>query len=426
LATERADLTSAPAREQELAPGMESREQELAQVLEAREQELALCRRALQVAEERLRDLAEAQVVGRLAGGVAHSFNNLLTSMELDTELALSRLPQSDPIRKHLVAVQSAVARGGTLVRQLLAFGRERPPRPRALDLNRLVTEVGESLHQLLAERVELVLDLIPGLPPVCVDPLRLEQVVLTLAANAWEAMPEGGRLRLATEAARPPETRVALTVSDTGRGLSEEALTHLFEPLFSAWEEGGLGLSLAWTREVIEQAGGRIEVASRLGQGTTLRLLLPTVEPVAPVAATAAEPPAPFGAETILLVEDEGDLRRPLAEILEDRGYLVLAAASGGEALRLAARHDGPIHLLVTDVVMPGISGRELASQLTPKRPETRVIFTTGYPEDVVAEEQLLGDGPHHFLKKPFSSQALMQLIQEVLQLPAAGPQRG
>ncbi len=381
------------------------------------------------MSEERLRDLAEAQVVGRLAGGVAHSFNNLLTAMACDTELALSRLPETDPIRKHLAAVQSAVERGGTLVRQLLAFGREREPRPRALDLNRVVVEVGESVRQLVAERIELVLDMTPGLPPVRMDPLQMEQVLLTLAANAWEAMPDGGRLRIATAAALPPEPRVQLTVSDTGRGIGEEALAHLFEPLYSTWEAGGLGLGLAWARDVIEQAGGKIEVESRPGDGSTFRILVPTVEPVVPdrpggdgvdVADVALRDAAvsPFhGAETILLVEDEGDLRRPLAEILEDRGYLVLAAASGAEAMDLASRHDGPIHLLVTDVVMPGMSGQELARLLTPLRTETKVIFTTGYPEDMVAEETLLGDGPYRFLKKPFSSQALMLLMQEVLQ---------
>jgi CheY-like chemotaxis protein len=382
------------------------------------------------VSEERLRDLAEAQVVGRLAGGVAHSFNNLLTAMACDTELALSRLPETDPIRKHLTAVQSAVERGGTLVRQLLAFGREREPRPRALDLNRVVVEVGESVRQLVAERIELVLDMTPGLPPVRMDPLQMEQVLLTLAANAWEAMPDGGRLRIATAAALPPETRVQLTVSDTGRGIGEEALAHLFEPLYSTWEAGGLGLGLAWAQEVVKQAGGKIEVESRPGEGSTFRILVPTVEPVVPAGISPMSPMAPMspmspwepavspfhGAETILLVEDEGDLRRPLAEILEDRGYLVLAAASGAEAMDLASRHDGPIHLLVTDVVMPGISGQELARLLTPLRPETKVIFTTGYPEDMVAEETLLGDGPYRFLKKPFSSQALMLLMQEVL----------
>ena len=377
------------------------------------------------MSEERLRDLAEAQVVGRLAGGVAHSFNNLLTAMACDTELALSRLPETDPIRKHLTAVQSAVERGGTLVRQLLAFGREREPRPRALDLNRVVVEVGESVRQLVAERIELVLDMTPGLPPVRMDPLQMEQVLLTLAANAWEAMPDGGRLRIATAAALPPEPRVQLTVSDTGRGIGEEALAHLFEPLYSTWEAGGLGLGLAWARDVVEQAGGKIEVESRPGEGSTFRILVPTVEPVvpaglSPMASGALRDAAvsPFhGAETILLVEDEGDLRRPLAEILEDRGYLVLAAASGAEAMDLASRHDGPIHLLVTDVVMPGMSGQELARLLTPLRTETKVIFTTGYPEDMVAEETLLGDGPYRFLKKPFSSQALMLLMQEVLQ---------
>ncbi len=393
------------------------------------EEELALARRALRVSEERLRDLAEAQVVGRLAGGVVHSFNNLLTAMAFDTELALARLPAGDPICHHLQAVQSAVERGGTLVRQLLAFGRERRPRPRVLELNRLVAEVGESVRQLLAGRIELILDLTPGLPAVRMDALQIEQVLLTLAANAWEAMAEGGRLRIGTAAALPPETRVQLIVEDTGRGMDEEALAHLFEPLYSDWEEGGLGLGLAWARGVVEQAGGRIDVSSRPGEGSTFRILVPTVEPtgmagtgVTAVGARGATLPLrdlssmPFGAETILLVEDEGDLRRPLAEILENRGYLVLSAASGAEAMDLAKRHAGPIHLLVTDVVMPGMSGQELARLLTPLRAETKVIFTTGYPEDVVAEESLLGDGPYHFLKKPFSSQALMLLMQDVL----------
>jgi two-component system cell cycle sensor histidine kinase/response regulator CckA len=370
------------------------------------EAELALARRALRVSEERLRDLAEAQVVGRLAGGVVHSFNNLLTAMAFDTELALSGLPEGDPVCHHLQAVQSAVERGGALVRQLLDFGREHKPRPRALELNRVVTEVGESVRQLVAGRIELVLDLTPGLPQVRMDAIQIEQVLLTLAANAWEAMAEGGRLRIATAAARPPETRVQLLVEDTGRGMDEAALAHLFEPLYSNWEEGGLGLGLAWARGVLERAGGRIDVESRPGEGSTFRIFLPTVESTGAAAAPARAADLPdlasFAAATILLVEDEGDLRRPLAEILENRGYLVLSAASGAEAMDLAKRHAGPIHLL--------------ARLLTPLRTETRVIFTTGYPEDVVAEESLLGDGPYHFLKKPFSSQALMVLIQDVL----------
>ncbi|HEV7518779.1 MAG TPA: ATP-binding protein, partial [Thermoanaerobaculia bacterium] len=263
MATEELDLESTLARVTEL------------------EAELALARRAIRVSEERLRDLAEAQVVGRLAGGVAHSFNNLLTAMAFDTELALSRLPAADPIRKHLAAVQSAIERGGTLVRQLLAFGRERATRPRALDLNRLVTEVGESVRQLVGERIDLAFDLAPGLPPVRMDAIQMEQVLLTLAANAWEAMPEGGRLRIGTAAARPPESRVELSVTDTGRGMDGEALSHLFEPLYSTWEEGGIGLGLIWVRDMVEQAGGRIDVESRPGEGTTFRLLLPTVEPV-------------------------------------------------------------------------------------------------------------------------------------------------
>jgi CheY-like chemotaxis protein len=261
-------------------------------------------------------------------------------------------------------------------------------------------------------------------------DALQMEQVLLTLAANAWEAMAAsatssetigGGQLRIATAAALPPETRVQLVVTDTGRGMDEVALAHLFDPLYGNWEEGGLGLGLAWAREIVEQAGGRIDVESRPGEGSTFRILVPTVEPTGaaargPLADSRDLAPDHLGAETVLLVEDEGDLRRPLAEILENRGYLVLSAASGAEALDLANRHAGPIHLLVTDVVMPGMSGQELARLLTPLRTETKVIFTTGYPEDVVAEESLLGDGPYHFLKKPFSSQALMSLMREVL----------
>jgi CheY-like chemotaxis protein len=275
-------------------------------------------------------------------------------------------------------------------------------------------------VRQLVGERIDLAFDLAPGLPPVRMDAIQMEQVLLTLAANAWEAMPEGGRLRIGTAAARPPESRVELSVTDTGRGMDGEALSHLFEPLYSTWEEGGIGLGLIWVRDMVEQAGGRIDVESRPGEGTTFRLLLPTVEPVegteSAQAGDLAEPSPLFGVETILLVEDEGDLRRPLAEILADRGYRVLSAASGDEAMELAAGHDGPIHVLVTDVVMPGMSGQELARLLTPQRTEMKVIFTTGYPEDMVAEETLLGDGPYHFLKKPFSSQALMLLMQEVL----------
>ncbi|HTQ80189.1 MAG TPA: response regulator, partial [Thermoanaerobaculia bacterium] len=299
---------------------------------------------------------------------------------------------------------------------------RERKPRPRAVDLNRLITEMADTLNRLLGERIRLDLDLTPGIPPVCMDPLQVEQILLTLAANSWEAMPEGGTLRLATELPHPPEPRLPLLVSDTGRGMEPEILDHLFNSLWGAGNErvarGGVpGLGLPWAREVVEQAGGKIEVTSRPAAGSTFRLLLPTVEPLAlsPLSGGLFLHSL-HGAETILLVEDEDELRRPLTELLEDRGYLVLAAGDGLQALTLAAQHDGPLHLLVTDVVLPGMSGQELARELVSLRRETRVIFTTGYPEDVVAEERLRGDGPCSVLKKPFTSQALMQLIQEVL----------
>ena len=396
--------------------------------------ELARARRALKEHEARLARLGEAEAVGRLAGSVAHSFNNLLTALGCDAELALSRLPPGDPVRQHVAAVGRSIELGGALVRQLLSFGRERQRRQRTVRVAELLTDLEDLLRRLLGEQIRLTIEAAPDLPPVALP--QFEQVLLTLLANARDAMPQGGRLLIRAVRAREatgaagaggPEgpksetEMVELTVADTGAGMDAEVQEQAFHPLFTTKEESDAGLDLAWVRGVVEAAGGAIEVDSRPGQGTSFRLLLPAEREGEPerkqgrAGHAAAVTARTAGAETLLLVEDEENVRRPMVEILEDRGYVVLAAADGAEAARLAERYRGPIHLLVTDLVLPGLSGRELAALLGQRRPETRVLYTTGYPDDLVAEASDKGRGPR-LLRKPFTGQALVETVRRLL----------
>lgn len=383
-------------------------------------EELARARRALKEHEARLARLGEVEAVGRLAGSVAHSLNNLLTALACDAELALSRLPAGDPVRRHVASVGRAIERGGALVRQLLAFGRERTSRPRTVRPGELLAELADLMRRLLGERIELTLDVARRLPAVALP--QFEQVLLTLLANARDAMPGGGRLSVKASAARDlPGGGIELIVADTGEGMDAEARARLFDPLFSTKGEGGgdPALGLAWVHGVVEQAGGRIEVASRPGEGATFRLLLPAAREADSrerAGARPAEAAETGAAETLLLVEDEENVRSPMAELLEDRGYLVLSAADGAEAARIAERHRGPIHLLVTDVILPGMSGQEVAALLTERRPEVKVLYTTGYPDELVGGSMLPGGRPASLLRKPFTGQALVAMIREML----------
>ena len=365
--------------------------------------------------------------LGRLAGGVAHDFNNLLTAMLGHVELLQAELPPDDPRHADLREIAEAGARASSLTRQLLAFARRQPVAPRDVSLNTLVTGLGRLLRRLLGEDVTLHTELAEPLWAVRVDPGQLEQVVLNLAVNGRDAMPGGGTLTIATRnvdldtnpseaPALPPGRYVQLSVADTGTGISPSDLQHIFEPFFTTKELGkGTGLGLATTYGIAAQAGGTVTVRSTPGAGSEFVVWLP-----ARPAATATAP-APAGVavdlttghETILVAEDEPQVRALVASVLRGRGYTVLAAASGPEALAAARAHDGPIHLLVSDVVMPRMSGPQLAEALGRERPDVPVLFMSGYAD------RAEGRGiPAHvpLVQKPFSLADLTRRVRAVL----------
>lgn len=393
---------------------------------------------------------AQAQsmdAMGRLAGGIAHVFNNLLTAVACETELALARLAGDDPVRKNLREIEKVGQRGAALARQLLAFSGRQVLHPRVLQLNHLLSGMEERVRRFLGNDIELRLDLHPDLDRVLVDPDQFEQVVMNLVSNARDAMPQGGSLTLETMnadvadvadvadgseeadaepgdappvsgmAERPekPGRYVLLKVSDSGPGMQEEVRRHAFEPFFSTkggMEITGLGLSTAYG--IVHQSGGEILADSEPGSGTRFHIYIPSSE------RTAADegdlPRQETGEwETLLLVEDEENVRRPLQQILGSRGYQVLAAADALEAIQISQAHVGPIHLMITDILMDGLSGVELAERLSFKRPEMRVLFATGYPAGLTEGSNLGGEA--NLLKKPFSGRELTAKIREILE---------
>lgn len=385
-----------------------------------------------QLLENQLLQAMKMEAVGRLAGGVAHDFNNYLTSIIGNVSLALIDLPPGDPLHEPLTETNKAAERAADLTRQLLAFSRKQIIEPRVVDLNELVGNLGKMLARLLGEDVDLRIVLAAGLCRVKVDPGQFEQVLVNLAVNARDAMPDGGLLVIETaieelDAAYCSKhvgvtagTFVRLSVSDTGHGLSPEARAHLFEPFFTTKEHGkGTGLGLATSYGAVQQVGGRIEVYSEPGKGTCFKLYLPC----ALGASTTLAVPKPArmvgGTETILLVEDEPLVRVTSAKLLARLGYQVIQAADGQEALRLAARHPGTIELLLTDVVMPGMNGRTLSQRLVEQRPEARVLFASGYTENVIVIHGVLEDGIN-FIGKPYSPAALATKIRAILDATA------
>ena len=381
----------------------------------------------LRASEERLRQAHKMEAIGQLAGGVAHDFNNLLTVINGYADILRGQLPQGGEAGESVHAILEAGQRAAALTGQLLAFSRKAMVQPRLVDLNEVVESAARMLRRLIGERITLVSHLKPGLPVVRIDPGQIEQVVMNLAVNARDAMPEGGTLVVETTelllpamiATETGEFRaghaVQLTVSDTGHGMSEEVRARVFEPFFTTKGVGkGTGLGLATVYGIIRQAGGHVEVASAPGRGTTFRVLLP----VAPAEGrTVAEAPAPVppGTETVLLVEDEEAVRRLALVALQRRGYRVLPAGSAAEAMALATGHQGKVDLLLTDVVMPDMGGRQLAEALRTRRPGLKVLFMSGYTDDLVLRDGVAGTD-HPFLQKPFSVAALARRVREVL----------
>src|SRR5436309_3153503 len=372
------------------------------------------------------------EAVGRLAGGIAHDFNNLLTVITSYSDLLLEDLAPGDAKRDDVEQVRKAADGAAALTRQLLAFSRQQVLEPRVVSLSAVVSGVQKILRRVIGEDIELAITLAPDLGAVRADVGQLEQVLMNLAVNARDAMPTGGRLTIETanvehdpDYARDQEAAAVrrfamLAVSDTGCGMDEATKARIFEPFFTTKEPGkGTGLGLATVYGIVQQAGGFIWVYSEPDQGTTFKIYLPQVEaPLEGRAVGAAPGDLPRGTETILLVEDAAAVRAVTRQVLERQGYTVLEAAHGAAALQTAAGHPGPIHLLLTDVVMPVLSGRQLADQLARLRPDAKVLYASGYTDDAVVRHGVLEAGIS-YLQKPFTADSLARKVREVLDRP-------
>jgi two-component system cell cycle sensor histidine kinase/response regulator CckA len=373
--------------------------------------------------EEQLRQAHKLEAVGRLASGIARDFNNLLTAILGCSDLVRERLPPNDDGRELLGHINDAAARAADLVRQLLAFGQRQMFRPRVLNLNEVVRQALPALQHLLGPTVGVSLALAPTAPRVRADAAQLEQVLLSLAANARDAMPEGGRLTLETAETILTEREVAgqnlrgrcavLRVSDTGRGMDETTLGRLFEPYFTTRELGkGSGLGLATVYGIVKQSGGHVVAASEPGNGSRFTIYLPAVSEPASMPPPVAGSTSVRGTETVLVAEDEAAVLLLLRTVLEERGYNVLTARDGAEALEAFEQHAGPLHLLLTDISMPRMDGIALAGEVLRRRPQTRVLLISGY-----APESLARALPHaSFLAKPFAPRELLARVRAVL----------
>ena len=391
---------------------------------------------AMRRSEEQLRQAVKMEAVGRLAGGVAHDFNNILTGITGYSELLLMNLNDQDPLRHDVEEIKNAADRAASLTRQLLAFSRKQMLKMQPLDLNVVVANMDRMLKRIIGEDIDLVTIAGPGQATVKADPGQMEQVILNLAVNARDAMPQGGKLTIETARleldasyARQhlevhPGPYVMLAISDTGLGLDQETQAHIFEPFFTTKGPGqGTGLGLSTVYGIIKQSGGYIYVYSEPGQGTTFKIYLPRLKDEVALA-QPGEPGAPSrpGMETILLVEDEEIVRQVARRILERNGYTVKEAGLGTEALLLSKHNSGPIHLLLTDVVMPEMSGRELAELLTQQRPGIKVLYMSGHTENAIVHHGVLEQGIA-FIQKPFKHDLLLQKVREVLDRPLSGP---
>jgi len=383
--------------------------------------------------EQQLRQSQKMEAVGRLAGGIAHDFNNLLMVISGYCEFLLDRVGADPELRGPAQEIANAANRATALTRQLLAFSRKQMLAPKILDLNAVVTENLKLLDRLIGEDIDMVM--VPGanLGAVKADPGQVEQVIMNLAVNARDAMPSGGKLTLETSNVTLDETYarfhppaqpgeyVMIAISDTGMGMDTETQTHIFEPFYTTKGLKGTGLGLSTVYGIIKQSGGFIYVYSEQGKGTTFKIYLPRVSATGesisaqlPVATMQSEP----GKETILVVEDETNLRRLARQFLEKQGYTVLEAADGALAIKVSALYPGPIHLLLTDVIMPGMNGRELANQLSRVRPEMKVLYMSGYTENAIGHNGTLDVGIT-LLQKPFTLPALQSKVREVIDSP-------
>jgi len=379
---------------------------------------------------EQLRQSQKMEAVGRLAGGIAHDFNNLLTVITGYVELAALRLKPEDPMRLELSEIDTAARRAADLTRQLLAFSRQQVLRPSVINLNTVVSDTDKMLRRVIGEDIELVTRLSEHLGAVKADTGQIVQVLLNLAVNARDAMPKGGTLTIETSGTEldesysafhffdvSPGPYVRLDVSDTGSGMDAKTLSHIFEPFFTTKEVGkGTGLGLATVYGIVKQSGGHVTVYSEPGLGTTFKIYLPGVDDLSK-SATQSSPHAreTGGTETILVVEDDEAVRKLTCRSLEAKGYTTLPAANAGEALLLCQEHPAEIHLMITDVVMPHVSGRELAQRVTALRPRMKLLFMSGYTDDAILHHGVLDAGTP-FLQKPFTPRSLVQKVRDVL----------
>lgn len=380
--------------------------------------------------ERQLQQAQKMEAIGRLAGGVAHDFNNLITVITGYSELVLRSMEEDNPLRRYIEEMKRAGERAALLTRQLLTFSRKQPVEMRLLDLNAVIAETEKMLRRLIGEDIELITLLRPGIGCVRADPGQLQQVLMNLVINARDAMPQGGRVTIQTDWVEldatyaachvnvQPGPYVVLSVSDTGCGMDAETMSHIFEPFFTTkGPDKGTGLGLATVYGIVMQSGGHIDVTSEVGMGTTFKIYLPRIVSSLESEETTGGPSrrAPGGAETILVAEDEPLVRELIREVLERKGYTILEASDGREALDMARRHPGPIHLLLTDVVMPQMSGPELVKQLCCERPETKVLFMSGYSSRAGGLLNLL-ESSAVFLAKPFTPEALSNRVRQLL----------
>jgi signal transduction histidine kinase/ActR/RegA family two-component response regulator len=391
---------------------------------------------ALRQSEEQLRQSQKMEAVGRLAGGIAHDFNNLLVVITGRAELLRGRVEGDEALGHDLQLITEAGRRASGLTQQLLAFSRKQILQPKVLDLNEVVAAMGTMLRRVIGEDVDLMIVVGANLGRVRADPGQLEQIIVNLVVNARDAMPKGGRLIVKTANVELDDLfvrrhsgaragpHVMLSVSDTGEGIAAEVLPQIFEPFFTTKERGrGTGLGLSTVYGIVRQHDGSITVDSEAGLGTTFKIYLPRVEEAPESASQRLEPMEELrGSETVLLVEDEDGVRRLAREVLEMNGYTVLEAPDGSAALRMATRYPGPIHLLLTDVVMPHMNGRELGERLLALRPDLRVLYMSGYTDDAVIDRGL-PESSMPFLPKPFAPVDLARKVRDVLQAAEAVP---
>jgi PAS domain S-box-containing protein len=382
--------------------------------------------------EAQLRQANKLEGLGRLAGGVAHDFNNLLTVINGYSDLILKGLPADDPLYTPVQEINKAAERGASLTKQLLAFSRKQIIKPSHLDLNVIVNNAQQMFQRLIGENIELVISLDPLLGSIMADSDQLQQVTMNLVVNARDAMSDGGRLEITTKnveldessiGAHPdavPGRYVVMTVTDTGIGMSEETIQCIFDPFFTTKAEGkGTGLGLTMVYGIVRQSGGWIEVSSKLGQGASFSVYLPRIDTI-PVENQAKPATATkrYGNETVLVVEDQKEVRRLTRNILESYGYQVIEAASGEQALSIEKDHPGEINVLVTDVILPGMNGKVLSECLRVLRPKLKVILMSGYPEDVISFRGIV-EPDVAYLLKPFSPDSLAAKVRDVLEGP-------